>query len=269
MMMDDSLGELRLALVQADLRWQDPAANCEHLSGLVAGVEADVVVLPEMFATGFTMQPEQCAIGPDDPVLAWLQTTAHTLGAAVVGSVAYAEPGSPPSYRNRLFVQLPDGQRHHYDKRHLFRMAGEHEVYTPGSQHLQVGWRGWQLAPLVCYDLRFPVWSRTRSFAAQPYDVLVYVANWPARRSHHWRRLLAARAIENQCYCVGVNRTGTDGNGITYDGQTLAYDYHGDPLHAAFTGERVQVVTLHRAQLLEYREKFPAWRDADAFDLKD
>jgi predicted amidohydrolase len=214
------------------------------------------------------MQPERCAVGPDDPVLEWLRTTAHALGAAVVGSLAYVEPGSPPRYCNRLLVQLPDGQCHHYDKRHLFRMAGEHEVYAAGTTHLQVEWRGWQLAPLVCYDLRFPVWSRTRSFADQPYDVLMYVANWPARRSHHWRRLLAARAIENQCYCLGVNRTGTDGNGIAYDGQTLAYDYHGEALHEAFTQERVQMVSLLRAPLLEYREKFPAWRDADAFELK-
>jgi predicted amidohydrolase len=166
---------------------------------------------------------------------------------------------------NRLGFATPDGLLHHYDKRHLFRMAGEHQHYAAGDRGLVVEFRGWRIAPLVCYDLRFPVWSRRRP--DYDYDLLVYVANWPARRSYAWRQLLIARAIENQSYVAGVNRTGADGNGIAYDGESAAHDYLGMPLAGLGTGAGSATVALDLVALREFRERFPAHLDADSFTL--
>jgi len=257
---------LRLAVLQADLHWQDALANRAAFDARLAALAPgtiDLVILPEMFSTGFSMQPGELAEPPGGPTARWLLDWSRRLGAALAGSVMTRDGARCV---NRLCFATPDGGLRHYDKRHLFRMAGEHEHYAAGRETLVVEFRGWRIAPLVCYDLRFPVWSRRR--AGYDYDLLVYVANWPARRAHAWRQLLMARAIENQCYVAGVNRVGADGNGIAHDGDSVVHDFLGMPL--ATLGSEVATLraTLDPAALAEFRERFPAHLDADAFELK-
>jgi predicted amidohydrolase len=256
--------DLTVTLVQADLAWQDPAANRARLEALLGGPPApgDLVVLPEMFATGFTMAPEAVAEPMDGPTVAWMAATARRLGRTLCGSLAIRDGDS---YRNRLVWMPPSGEAATYDKRHLFRMADEHRHYTPGNARLVVEVGGWRVCPLVCYDLRFPVWSR----GANAFDLQLFVANWPAARRGAWRALLPARAVENQCYAVGVNRVGLDGNGVRYGGDSLAAGPAGDLLADLGDGERALTVRLEGAALERYREKFPAWQDADRFRLLD
>ncbi len=277
--------DLRLALVQADLRWHDPAANLAHFDQLLQPLPpVDVIVLPEMFATGFSMQAQALAEpwsspGSQSPAQDWMRATAARTGALLVGSLIIR---AGEQYFNRLIAQFPSGEQQQYDKRHLFALAGEHQHYTAGEQHLTVTWRGWHIRPFVCYDLRFPVWMRNRlgpplavgeggrggEAAAEGYDLAVVVANWPEARSHHWRRLLAARAIENQCYLAAVNRVGTDGNGHPYRGDTQLLDYHGEALGQLTHTEGVLLQTIRGVDLLAYRTKFPFYTDADAFTLR-
>lgn len=256
---------LRIALVQTDLYWQDPVSNRAMLEEQLAFLpkKVDVVVLPEMFSTGFTTQPTQYAEVMRQDTTRWLQQMAASLDALLLGSLAMREASA---YYNRLLCVQPDGQVHTYDKRHLFRMGGEHEVYTSGAERLLLHWRGWKLCPLICYDLRFPVWSRNRP--EDLYDVLLYVANWPAKRSYAWQTLLRARAIENLCYVVGVNRIGTDGNGVMHQGESLALDFVGDVLVDLGQEQGIAIVELKKSDLEHYRERFPALLDADAFDLR-
>lgn len=258
------MSTLRISLVQTPLAWHDPGANRSALERLVmphAGA-TDLVVLPEMFTTGFTMAPREVAESPAGPTLEWMLHLAARVDAAVTGSVATKEDGR---YLNRLLWVEPDGRRAHYDKRHLFRMTREHEHYTAGRRRLIVEWRGFRVCPLVCYDLRFPVWSRNRRIA--PYDLLLYVANWPAARRTAWQRLLPARAIENLCYVAGVNSTGTDGTGVAYAGDSAVHDWRGDALLGMGSETAVGAVTLDGAALARFREKFPAQLDADDFEL--
>lgn len=257
---------LRLVLQQADLHWQDPAANRAAFDarlGALARGATDLVILPEMFSTGFSMQPGALAESPDGPTAAWLCDWSRRLDAAVVGSVMTRDG---TRCVNRLWFATPDGRLQHYDKRHLFRMAGEHEHYAAGNRGLVVEFRGWRIAPLVCYDLRFPVWSRRR--AGYDYDLLLYVANWPGRRAYAWRQLLIARAIENQCYVAGVNRVGADGNGIAHDGDSAVHDFLGMPLATLGGAAGAAAASLDPAALAEFRERFPAHLDADAFELR-
>ncbi|MDZ7810870.1 MAG: amidohydrolase [Arhodomonas sp.] len=251
-----------MSLVQADLAWADPTANHHHLEELLAPLagSTDLVILPEMFATGFTMEPEHHAEPADGPSLAWMRRQAARLGAVITGSLAVSEQGR---HRNRLYWVRPDGSTEHYDKRHCFRMAGEHEHYAPGQRRLIVELLGWRVCPLICYDLRFPVWSRNHD----DYDLLLYVANWPAVRRTGWQRLLPARAIENLAVVVGVNRVGSDGNDRDYAGDSVALDWLGDPLAECASAEAVRTVTLDPARLQRFRERFPAHLDADAFTL--
>jgi len=220
-------------------------------------------VLPETFTTGFSMDVEQLAEPPGGPTALWMRTTAARLGAAVTGSVITADGGR---YYNRLLWAEPSGEPRSYDKRHLFRMGREHEHFTPGRVAWSVSWRGFSICPLVCYDLRFPVYSRRR--AQLDYDLLIYVANWPAARAFAWRTLLRARAIENQAYVVGVNRVGADGGGIAYAGDSAALDFLGATLADLGAEPGVVTVDLDGEALGAFRRKFPAHLDADAFTLE-
>ncbi len=256
---------LKVALVQADLIWQNPQANREKFEALLGKMTSpvDLIVLPEMFTTGFTMEAATFAEAPDGPTVGWMQKTAHRLGAVLVGSIIVEEDGK---YFNRFIWAEPQGRPGWYDKRHLFRMAGEHKVYSAGRDLRTFTLKGWKVRPFVCYDLRFPVWSRNVDLA---YDVDLYVANWPQRRVSAWRSLLQARAAENQAYVIGVNRVGTDGLNIPYSGDSLAVDAVGNILADLGHTEKVVTVELDRAILERYREKFPAWKDADRFALLD
>jgi predicted amidohydrolase len=256
--------DITISIIQADLVWQNAAANRARFAERMQVLRGatDLIVLPEMFTTGFTMQPEQLAESADGPTLAWLREQAASLQAVITGSVAVTAQGR---FHNRLYWVRPDGSYVYYDKRHLFRMGKEHEHYAAGTQPVVVDLHGWRICPLVCYDLRFPVWSRLRQ--KLDYDVLIYVANWPTVRRHPWQTLLQARAIENLSYCIGVNRVGADGNGIVHSGDSVVLDFKGLPLLAASEGEWQGSVTLSHATLQRFRQVFPAHLDADAFQL--
>lgn len=255
----------RLSLVQQPLAWHDAAANRAHFEGVLAPLAGatDLVLLPEMFTSGFTMKPEKYAEDAQGPTREWLLGQARLLDAAVGGSVAVNDNGR---YFNRFMLAMPDGGLQSYDKRHLFRMGGEHRHYSSGERALIVEWRGLRICPLVCYDLRFPVWSRRRP--QLDYDLLTYSANWPAARRHAWSTLLRARAMENQAYVAGVNRVGEDGGGVAHVGDSVALDFTGLPL--VELNDRAQVVTvpLDLEALRGWRDKFPAHLDADAFTLE-
>jgi omega-amidase len=255
---------LRVSLVQTALHWEDRTANLADLGRLLAPLagQTDLVVLPEMFTTGFSMEPERLAEPAHGPAEHWLLEQARRLDAAVCGSVMTRDAGR---HYNRLLFATPSGAVQAYDKRHLFRMGGEHEHYAPGGAALVVEFRGWRIAPQVCYDLRFPVWSRRRP--GYDYDLLLYVANWPARRGFAWRQLLVARAIENQACVAGVNRVGDDGKGIPHDGGSALHDALGGTLASPGTAAGVVTATLDLVALREFREKFPAHLDADAWQL--
>lgn len=265
-MMSQTPPDLRLTLVQPDLLWQDAARNrailAERLLPLAGAT--DLVVLPEMFTSAFVVGGGAVAEAHPGPTLQWMQELSATLGAALTGSVAVEVDGRK---RNRLLFVTPEGATHHYDKRHLFRMLGEHERYGAGRAKLLLTWRGWRVFPMVCYDLRFPVWCRTT--AAAPYDLMLCVANWPAPRSMHWSTLLQARAIENQAFVAGVNRVGRDGNGLDYAGQSVVHGPRGETLAHAGDAETLIHATLRHQDLLDWRERFPAWCDADDFRLLD
>ncbi|HEY5791630.1 MAG TPA: amidohydrolase [Gammaproteobacteria bacterium] len=254
--------DLTVTLLQADLAWHDPAANRARLGALIAGLQApaDLLVLPEMFTTGFTMDDRAPAVGPGDATLEWLAAQAAASGAVVAGSVRWA---GVDGFRNRLLWMRPDGSWAHYDKRHLFRMADEQQHYLNGTRRVVLELHGWRVCPLICYDLRFPVWSRNRG----DFDLLLYVANWPAARRAHWQALLRARAIENQVPVVAVNRVGGDGNGIDYAGDSVVLDAHGEALVEAGAAAGAFAATLGRAALEEYRRRFPVALDGDRFDL--
>jgi len=253
---------LRVSLVQTDLVWEDPAANCaaleEKLVDLVG--KTDLVVLPEMFATGFSMSPTGAEIGRG-PGLQWMQVQANRLGALVVGSLKVKQQNA---FFNRLYAVHPDGTFTSYDKRHLFRMGGEHEFYQSGDQQVIVSYKGWNLSLFICYDLRFPVWSRNVGSA---YDAAIYVANWPAPRANAWRTLLQARAIENLSYVVGVNREGTDANNLSYAGDSLLVDFKGGLQLDLQAEDQILTSEFSADDLAEFRAKFPAHLDADAFSL--
>jgi len=253
---------LRVTLVQTEVAWQDPATNRRNLAAHFRGLigHTDLVVLPEMFSTGFSMEAGQLAEPMDGPTVGWMREEAAALGVALTGSLIVRD--GDRCY-NRLVWVRPDGSVAHYDKRHLFRMADEHHHYGAGAERLVVEHKGWRICPLVCYDLRFPVWSRNRG----DYDALLYVANWPQRRAPAWNALLRARAIENACYVVGVNRIGRDGNGATYAGDSVALDFLGQPLSSEGGGDRVETAVLDLESLRAYRESFPTHLDADRFEI--
>jgi predicted amidohydrolase len=255
---------LRVSIVQHDLAWEDAAANRAAFEAAMLPLagQTDLVVLPEMFTTGFSMVPGRLGEPADGPSVAWMSAMAARLDAAVTGSLITQEGGR---HFNRLWFATPDGARRHYDKRHLFRMGAEHRNYGAGDSLLVVEFRGWRIAPLVCYDLRFPVWSRRRT--DYDYDLLLYVANWPVARAFAWSQLLVARAIENQAYVGGVNRVGTDGFGNLHEGASVVHDYLGATLADLGNAPGVATVALDDAKLANFRRKFPVHLDADPFAL--
>ncbi|MBD8575034.1 amidohydrolase [Pseudomonas syringae] len=258
-----SLPALSIALVQTHLAWHDRHANLAHFQALLDQAQgADLIILPEMFTTGFTMDSVEQAEAENGPAAQWLLAQAARLRAVITGSVIVR--AADGSHRNRLLWARPDGELLHYDKRHLFRMAGEHEHFSPGERQVTFELKGWRVRVLICYDLRFPVWSRD----AQDTDLLLYTANWPGARRLHWNRLLPARAIENLCYVAAVNRIGTDGKGLAYTGDSQVLDFQGESLFNAGEADGVFKVTLDAAELAAYRTRFPAWRDADDFNIQ-
>ena len=228
--------------------------------------KTEVVVLPEMFSTGFSMKPTELAEPMDGETVQWMERVSRENGIILTGSIIIEEGGK---FFNRLIWMLPNGQYGQYDKRHLFAYGEEDKHYSPGNKRLIASVKGWKINLLVCYDLRFPVWARQQSTAAGPeYDVLIYVANWPERRSHAWKTLLCARAIENQCYVIGVNRVGSDGNNIYYSGNSLVIDPLGQVLYHMADEEDVFTITMQKEKLEEARTKFPFWKDADGFNIQ-
>ncbi|HEJ8042241.1 amidohydrolase [Serratia marcescens] len=253
------MSTLKITLLQQPLVWRDGLANLAAFDALLAPIAGrDLIVLPEMFTTGFAMDAGESAL-PEQQVIDWLHGWAVKNHALIGGSVALkTDEGAV----NRFLLVEPGGQVHAYDKRHLFRMAGEHLHYQAGNRREIFEWRGWRILPQICYDLRFPVWARYQ----QDYDLALYVANWPAPRSRHWQTLLAARAIENQVYVAGCNRVGDDANGLNYSGDSLIISPQGEILADAEPGAAAQLdAELSLETLQSYRSAFPAWRDADSF----
>ena len=254
---------LTVSMIQTSTPWHDPAANREMFNNWLNQVpdEADLVLLPEMFTTGFTMDSEAVAESMQGETVAWLTEQAVTRAKALCGSVVIAVDGE---YFNRLICAKPDGELVTYDKRHRFRMAGEHEHYQAGDAKIVFEVAGWRVCPMVCYDLRFPVWFRNTG----DYDAIICVANWPAVRQQAWNTLLQARAIENQVYVAAVNIVGRDGNGVNYSGGTAVYSPDGEMMAEHFDSEQIVTCVLDPEPMARLREQFPVWQDADNFSLK-
>lgn len=260
--MDTSL--LRISLFQMDILWEDPCGNLTRVEEKIKSVsgQADIVALPEMFSTGFTMRSESLAESNTENTICTLKIYAHTYNTAIAGSYICEDKGQ---YYNRAFFLTPTGKEYYYDKRHLFRMGEENEHFHPGTQRCIFNYRGWNIHLAVCYDLRFPVWLRN---VQNEYDLLLIVANWPASRQKVWENLLCARSIENQCYVCGVNRVGTDGNNLKYIGQSVLLDARGEKLSTIpMAIEAHETIEIEKDTLEKFRKKFPVWKDADKFEL--
>ena len=255
--------ELSVALVQANLAWEAPSRNIEYFDQLLKQLpqDIDLVILPEMFSTGFTMEPQNLTPEQAANTLRWMQETAYEKQMALTGSLVWPE-GS--NYYNRLFFVYPNGTFETYDKRHTFTLAGEDKVYTAGKKRVVINYNDFKICPMICYDLRFPVWSRN----TDNYDLLIYVANWPAPRIQAWDTLLKARAIENMSYSLGVNRIGNDANGLSYIGHTAVYDPLGDCLGFS-EQEEVILLSLQKDHLISIRKKLAFLEDRDDFTLLD
>ena len=256
------MSQLTLTIVQWSPLWEDKKSNLDYLNTTFRQLpETDLILLPEMFATGFTMNVQEMGEPMDGPVVSWIKSQAETRNAVVAGSCIIAAEGG---YYNRLICAFPDGAVQHYDKKHLFSMGEEHLHYTPGRERVTILWKGWRIRPLICYDLRFPVWSRNHD----DYDLLIYLANWPSPRHQVWKTLLVARALENQCWCAGVNRTGTDGMNLDYSGDSGLVDPRGN---AVWLGDAPSIYTaaLIKDDLTSFRKKFPVLNDRDPFELTD
>jgi omega-amidase len=263
------MSTLTLSIVQTNLHWEDPEANRKMLEqkiNLLAG-KTEIVLLPEMFSTGFSMRPEVLAETMDGPTIRWMRDLASGLGLILAGSLIIEEGGK---WFNRLIWMLPTGSFGFYDKRHLFAFGGEDKKFVAGENRLIASVKGWKINLQVCYDLRFPVWSRQGhppDEGGPEYDLLLYVANWPERRSLAWKSLLQARAIENQCYVVGVNRVGEDGGHILYSGDSRIIDPSGEILYEKAHDEDLFTCTLDKSELDDWRSAYPFLRDADRFRI--
>ncbi len=254
---------LNTAFIQANLSWEDIVANRSMFSEKIAALsnDIDLIILPEMFTTGFSMNAKALAEPTDGETLSWMRQQAKLKFAAVTGSVIIKEN---ENFYNRLYFVYPNGEYKIYDKRHTFTLAKEDQTYTAGKNKLIVEYKGWKICPLICYDLRFPVWSRN----TEDYDLLLYVANWPEKRVNAWDTLLKARAIENMCYCIGVNRTGEDGDGYIYNGHSAAYDALGKELSSLNREEEFsEEIQLSKNELYEIRNKLKFLQDRDKFNL--
>lgn len=262
------MSSLSFTLIQTHLHWEDKEANLKMLEDKINSISkpTHVVLLPEMFSTGFSMKPEALAEKMNGPTVSWMKKIAAAKKIVLTGSVIIEDD---EVYYNRLLWILPNGEVGYYDKRHLFAYGSEDKYYAPGNERFIASVNGWKINLMVCYDLRFPVWARQQFHQADgfEYDVLIYVANWPERRNHAWKTLLQARAIENQCYVIGVNRVGVDGNNLSYSGDSMVADSLGKVLYQKENEEDVFTITLEKQHLNEIREKLPFWREADPFLL--
>lgn len=259
-----SQGKYRVTLIQSNPVWECPAENLLRLEKLIGTLkeESDAILLPEMFTTGFTMNSAAFAEEPGGRVTEWMKSISAAVNRSLAGSVIMKEGGK---IFNRLLWVNADGKVLHYDKRHLFFNERESNAYTRGRSRIVINHNGLRILPAICYDLRFPVWLRNRG----DYDAIFLVANWPAARREVWMKLLMARAIENQCYVAAVNRTGTDGNGLEYKGESLVVDPRGNVIHmASENDEEVITVSLDVESLQKFRQKFPVWLDSDDFEIK-
>jgi predicted amidohydrolase len=258
---------LRISLIQTQIFWEDSRANLESLSKKIDQIsKADIIVLAEMFNTGFSMNQTVLAQTMDGEAIKWMVHHAKEKKSAICGSLIIKENGN---YYNRFIWVTPNGELEKYDKRHLFSMAQENEHYTPGKENITINYKGWKIRPLICYDLRFPIWSRNRfNGSNHEYDILLYVANWPKVRKDAWEKLLYARAIENQSYVLGVNGIGEDGNKLEYAGSSAIIDMKGELVSGAFdANEKIIELDLNYRELQNFRKKFPVLKDADYFEL--
>ena len=266
------MSSLTVTLIQTALYWEDKKANLLMFSDKIQSItdKTEIIVLPEMFSTGFSMKPAQFSETMDGETVNWMRQIAVSKRVILTGSIIIKEGDN---YYNRLIWMLPNGSYGYYDKRHLFAYAKEDEYYTPGFKRLIASVKGWKINLQVCYDLRFPVWARQQmhrsadDIVEPEYDLLIYTANWPERRSYAWRTLLQARAIENQCYVIGVNRVGDDGNNIYHSGDSMVIDPLGVSLYHKVHDEDVFTITLRKELLDETRSRFPFWKDADNFTI--
>jgi predicted amidohydrolase len=264
------MSALTVSVIQTNLHWEHKEKNLSMLEEKIRSIDqkTEIVMLPEMFSTGFSMNPQSLAEKMDGPTLSWMNKIAVEKRIILTGSIIIEDNGH---FYNRLIWMLPNGQYGYYDKRHLFAYAGEDEKYHSGGKRLIASVKGWKINLLICYDLRFPVWARQSPSADEAgvfeYDLLVYVANWPEKRIHAWKTLLQARAIENQCFVIGVNRTGKDGNDIIYSGDSMIVDPLGEICWQKTGEEAITTYTLQKEKLDEVRSRFPFWRDADLFTI--
>jgi omega-amidase len=280
------MSSLTITIIQTNLHWEDKKANLDMFSKKIESFKekTEVIILPEMFSTGFSMKPEILAEDMNGGTVQWMKKIAEEKKVILTGSVMIKDSSIPivigtqndNNYFNRLIWMLPNGEYGIYDKRHLFAYGNEHTHFNTGSKRLIASVKGWKINLQICYDLRFPVWARQSPLSfgeglgvrsSPEYDLLVYVANWPEQRIHAWKALLTARAIENQCYVVGVNRTGDDGNGIHYNGESMIIDPLGEILYNKKDEEDIFTCTFQKEKLIEVREKFPFLNDADSFNI--
>jgi omega-amidase len=264
------MSSLTVTLIQTNLHWQNKKANLEMLQRKIESIKekTEVVILPEMFTTGFSMKPELFAEKMDGETVQWMKKIAAERKIIITGSVIVEVGGK---YFNRLIWMLPNGEYGVYDKRHLFAFADEHKHYARGNKKLIASVKGWKINLQVCYDLRFPVWARQSPSLEKEaeYDLLINVANWPDKRRLAWKTLLRARAIENQCFVIGVNRVGEDGNKISYNGDSSIIDPMGEIIYEKNTVEDIFTCTLQKEKVIEIRNQFPFWRDADSFLISE
>lgn len=262
------MSSLQFTLIQSDLFWEDKEANLSMFSEKINAIDqpTEIIVLPEMFTTGFSMQPEKFAETMEGPTVDWMRRWSVEKKAIITGSIIIEEDGK---YYNRLIWMLPNGQVGYYNKRHLFAFAGEDQHYCSGYKRLIASVKGWKINLQICYDLRFPVWARQQIQEAseKEYDVLLYVANWPEKRNHAWKTLLSARAIENQCFTIGVNRVGKDGNNIMHSGDSMIVGPLGEIIYHCAHEEDVVHITLQKEEIHHTRAQFPFWKDADDFKI--
>lgn len=260
---------MKVTIIQTKLHWEDPEKNRAHFGQLIDSIseKTDLIILPEMFTTGFSMRPEKVAEAHQTITYNWLKKKAAEKNAVITGSVAIEENGK---YYNRLHWVAPNGSTNFYDKRHLFRIGKEDEHYTMGREKIVTRIRDWNIMPLICYDLRFPVWSRNFKNKQPLYDVLIYIANWPEVRAYPWKQLLIARAIENQCYVIGVNRIGQDGNGYEHSGDSVIINPRGEIISKTKPHEEsIETLDLDMNYLTEFRKIFPVGLDSDEFRLEE
>jgi omega-amidase len=267
--------DLKISIVQSELHWENMDKNLESFSKKISAIEetTDLIILPEMFSTGFTMNAKSNAEEINGKTMEWMKSKSREKNCVITGSIIIRDkaPSSLEKARdevfyNRLIWMKPDGTYLSYNKRHLFQLADEHQTYTSGNKKIIAEINGWKICPLICYDLRFPVWSRRTK--TEDYDLLIYVANWPDKRIQAWKQLLIARAIENQCYVAGVNRIGTDGNNIHHSGYSAVIDFKGETLSKTQPNEEfTETISLNKDTLLEFRKHFAFSDDADEFSI--